>query len=820
MDWERGGMATDRNEAAVELEVLYPLLTQPGQLAIPADAIKPKQYLPPTQLDKSGGKTFGYYPDFSVWLFGCPVAVVEAKDPAVTSETGFREACLYARHLNSRYPTGLNPCRFVLASNGISLLAGYWDQDKPVLELKVEDLGVGTKALDDLISFCGDNVLQTHAHDFSAKSKRSRGVRPFNLVGGQPLLASKKPLNSFAADLSPVLRRYFSSTNQDNIREIAERAYVSSAETTEYDRVLEALLKDRVSPRRDTIVEPIRTTKSGEPLLTKALNEYSESDSRSGQLQIVQGGVGSGKSLFARRYRELLQPDELKQANYWAFIDFGSSPASLQGAEEWLCKEFIKSFERENSLDIYDGNTLKGIFSRKIQQRRAYYEALRGLKNSNDDEVRARASDIATWQDNPFEFAEGIAHYAISTKKNLIVVMDNVDKLDLTNQLLAFQLSLWFMEKTRAFTILQMRDETYERYKNKKPLDTFRAGIAFHIAPPRFIDVIKRRLELGVEYLAAHAAEKQEYTLDNGVRVVLPKGELGNFLHSLYGLLFGQRTNVARVLEALSGRDVRKALEMFVSIVTSGHLSTSALTSAVKGEGQIPITEYHILRILMRTDYRFFSDASGYVSNLFYYDNDWAQPDNFLLIEILYFLAMNRKRVGEIGLEGYYSTRRVCDEVQRIGYDWNDVLKAQNYLLGRQLIIADNFNNVEVTLDDSVKITASGFIHLRVLCERIEYLSGVLPVVPISDDRTSVWIGEQINRESQRGFSTLAEKTRSVETLVTFLKYELAKREKNPFFDRAKSGAGYVVDAMERTVRRYYKLDAILQSDKNQLDLI
>ena len=66
-------MAAGRNEAAVELEVLYPLLTQPGQLAIPADAVEPKQYLPPTQLDKVGGRTSGYFPDFSVWLVGYPV---------------------------------------------------------------------------------------------------------------------------------------------------------------------------------------------------------------------------------------------------------------------------------------------------------------------------------------------------------------------------------------------------------------------------------------------------------------------------------------------------------------------------------------------------------------------------------------------------------------------------------------------------------------------------------------------------------------------------------------------------------------------------
>jgi len=79
--------------------------------------------------------------------------------------------------------------------------------------------------------------------------------------------------------------------------------------------------------------------------------------------------------------------------------------------------------------------------------------------------------------------------------------MDNVDRLELKNQLDAFQLALWFMHKTRSFVILQMRDETYERYKNQPPLDTFRTGITFHITPPRFLDVVKKRLELSLEYL-------------------------------------------------------------------------------------------------------------------------------------------------------------------------------------------------------------------------------------------------------------------------------------------------------------------------------
>ena len=117
-------------------------------------------------------------------------------------------------------------------------------------------------------------------------------------------------------------------------------------------------------------------------------------------------------------------------------------------------------------MDIYDIQALRGIFSRRIQQRRSYYEQMALI--SSADEIRARAEDIAKWQEDPVEYAQGVSQYLVgSLSKTLIVVMDNVDKLDLQNQLDAFQLTLWFMEKSKAFIILQMRDETYERFKNR-----------------------------------------------------------------------------------------------------------------------------------------------------------------------------------------------------------------------------------------------------------------------------------------------------------------------------------------------------------------
>jgi type I site-specific restriction endonuclease len=101
--------AVDATEADVELKVIMPLLTDQNFLAIPAASIKGKAYLAPTALDKSAGKTGGYYPDFSVWELALPVLVVEAKEPEVAVQVGFREASLYARHLNEDYKSGVTP---------------------------------------------------------------------------------------------------------------------------------------------------------------------------------------------------------------------------------------------------------------------------------------------------------------------------------------------------------------------------------------------------------------------------------------------------------------------------------------------------------------------------------------------------------------------------------------------------------------------------------------------------------------------------------------------------------------------------------------
>jgi type I site-specific restriction endonuclease len=135
-----------------------PLLSGTAYLDIPQNCIFTKSYLAPSVLDKSAEKTTGYYPDYSVWMHGFPILIVEAKAPDVSSETGYREASLYARHLNQNYATDLNPCRFIVCTNGRELLFGHWDSS-PILELSVNDLRPGTAEFSKLTESCHSKAL-------------------------------------------------------------------------------------------------------------------------------------------------------------------------------------------------------------------------------------------------------------------------------------------------------------------------------------------------------------------------------------------------------------------------------------------------------------------------------------------------------------------------------------------------------------------------------------------------------------------------------------------------------------------------------------
>jgi len=795
------GAARLVTESDVEQKFVFPLLTAAEWLGIPESAIHTKHYLPPATIDKGAGRRVGYFPDYSVWLDAVPVLIVEAKSPNESFEEGFREAQHYAHEFNKTYRTGINPVAFVLSTNGRTVRFGNWDSSN-VIDVAVADLKLGTAAHAKVKELLGFAALSTAAQRLRAKLRRFTVERPINEIGGNQTLNRRIAYNSFATELAPLIRMFFVSESAERIDEIIERAYVSSEEITKYDQILEIFLRDNIHQIQDPAAREITTTRRSEQLLTPEIRSYAKRLPATGQIQLLIGPVGAGKSLFCQRYYRFLQPDDVRKSCRWAFIDFNDAPDDLANAEKWVCGQFIKSICAEHpSSDLYTEENLRRIFAPDINRSEQMYAKARAL-DPIGWEMRL-ADDLKAWTNDSVKFAKEICRYLIGDARQAVaVVFDNVDKRDRDQQLRVFQIAQWFKAETRTFVVLPLRDETYEQHKNHPPLDAFINAIHFTITPPRFTDVVRKRLELSIAYLAEHAPEKLTYTLPDGKRILYPATKLGEYLKTLYLDIFRSQRRVSWLLEALAGRDVRKSLEMFTRLLMSGHLDERVITGTILGSSSFFISDTLIIKMLMKTDYLYFADDHGFVTNVFYCDPEWSRPSNFLIAEALHFLVMRRKKTGDAGWQGYFRVSMVLSFLNRMGFAPDDTLNGLTYLLAHGLITADHMRKRSLVPTDLVRAHASGFVHLRLLAGRAEYVSSVVPVTFMTDHRVAARLGRMWTINSGLSDIQVRRKQEIVHIFLEYLRDEYQRHcEESPIFENQAVGSRFLLRAVEGSIQ-------------------
>ena len=777
-------------ESDVEQKFIMPLLTHPSFLEIPSRAILTKKSMRGLPFVDKSALPKGYVPDYIVFFNGYPILVIEAKPPEVAVKQAIDEARMYGQVLNQNFPTKINPVAFVMGCNGKDIAVGPMDTNDHKL-FSVTDVVIGSNALAQLKELVGAAALSRIAERIKSSLTARSYITPASLLPNQLFLDRVKP-NALAPYLAPLYEMFFRAEDPEKIQLILDQAYVDTAELREYDLVLHSMLRHI---ERSYDYRTIQTDRHREYTLTPEIGRYEGEAVSGGRLHLIIGSRGAGKSLFIYRFFTHLMPEELKDRAAWCIIDFNRAPSSIDNIETYICDKFVEECQNLQ-FDLYSLEGLNRVFAVEINR---LQRGPLAVITDEAEKQRLLSTELLRLSADKRNFGVQLGRSLTSNAaRPLIVAFDNVDRRESGQQLHIFQAAQWFRRETHAFTLLTLRDVTFERFKDQPPLDAFAQISNFYIRPPRFALVLQKRLRLAIS-VGLQEVAKVEQTTSSGMRFRYNKDQLGTFLLTVYDALFGGDQEVGRIVDALAERDVRDALGMFSRMLSSGHFNADRVISIGTG-GRADIKHDMLIKILMRADYRLYSEEAGFIRNLFTVPSESFSGNLFLVGEILGFFAQ-LTQAGSDRIGGFWRLDELISDMASMGFEEAEVRDSVHRLIKHKMLAYDGEDTEQPTDTDLIKITPSGYIHLRSLPHFIEYLSSVALHSPFGDQSVAKRIADIWGRCFTYPDLGFTQKHQVASELRDYLVREKRRLDAaNPLFKERSREAEGLVSAISTTV--------------------
>jgi energy-coupling factor transporter ATP-binding protein EcfA2 len=602
-------------ESDVEQKIIYPLLVADAAVGLQYESaeIITKGDIRKLSIDKLTKKKI-YYPDYMVVIGGFPLLVIEAKKPDEPDiEEAFREARLYANELNAYFPTGVNPVRKVIATNGLKLLAGSNDSIKPQLVMEVSELVASSQKYHDLFKDFSRNSLEILVNKFNEDLYPGYLSKPRRLVGGRAVQDEEIGHNSFGANIASDLGYIFNPATIEDRIFIAKNGYIPSKRRERFIEPIDRLIR-AAKPPSEINATTIEDTSAPRELVAVLAKQGKLLERK---VILLVGSVGSGKTTFIDYLKEVALPAEVIDRTSWIRINMNESPVSADEIYGWLRREIIEGCK--NNTPQYDFDSLEGIkkvYSVELNRfDKVYKPLLEGTQEYNiklGDKIEELESDLHVSALAYTRFC------ATERGRLLIIVLDNCDKRTLDEQLLMFQAAQWLQKEFRSLVILPLREETYDNHRDHPPLDTALKDLVFRIEPPLFQSVLAKRVQLALRALDGNGGQNMlTYELPNGYTVEYSKNDTSYYLTCILKSIFENDKYVRRIIVGLSARNIRRALEIFLEFCTSGHIAEDEIFKIRQSQGMHTLPLHIVSRVLLRMNRRYYDGDHSHVKNLF-----------------------------------------------------------------------------------------------------------------------------------------------------------------------------------------------------------
>jgi GTPase SAR1 family protein len=537
--------------------------------------------------------------------------------------------------------------------------------------------------------------------------------------------------NEFARDLRPFAKKYFGTIDVSE-NEFMDACYVSQRDYEKAFINFRDIIRDSLTPYFEGFgVQDLVDNEKGGSFGNRIARSLQ--NKKTGEVIVLFGGKGSGKSTFLKKLLYHNPPQYLSKHARVAIADLLDTPENERNISESIWLQIVEKLDIDDVLKG-DRVQLLDLFNDKYQL--AKRQILYGLDESSESYNSKLNLLVKEWLGDKKYVAYRLVDYWKSKHKGCIVVVDNTDQFPHALQDLCFTIAQEIANKLGCLVVISMREERFHSSRIHGTLDAYQNS-GFHIGSPVTQAVFEKRIDYVLRKISEDDFCQEELgDLSSSDKAQCIK-KLFLILKNEFGK--GSRSPLTDFLTACAHGNIRMALELFRDFLKSGYTNVREMVSA-KGVWTLKI--HQVLKPVM-IPYRFFYDESqSSIPNIFQV-REKSNGSHFTGLRILQKLSD-----GIDPLNPFYLSIGELKEYFSENFNMvEDFEKNIDVFLKRDLVESNNRLDSYSIDVDSLKITTYGLYIFNTLSSFFTYLELVSTDTGIFDERCAQEIVSLSNEE-------------------------------------------------------------------------
>lgn len=459
---------------------------------------------------------------------------------------------------------------------------------------------------------------------------------------------------------------------------------------------------------------------------------------RKGELYLLLGGIGSGKTTFLWRYERILAIDFLEKRAFVFHVDFLHAPLDVNKLENYVWNTILEMLrDKYGDEGIEDRKYVKSIFKEKLKN--LDRTGLRGVQKHTEKYEVAISPHLLSWQEDVADYVPKLLRFgSILQGKTAVLFVDNVDQLDSQYQAQIFLLAQRVTRLAGCVTIIALREESYYAPSIQNTFTAYTTH-KFHIASPQFRSMIQNRIEFAIRALEEHP-DKLSGTYLRGQ--TFDTQDICEFLRIVEHSVLQWSRRISRFIECICFGNMRAALQMFTTFLTSGATDVDKMLLIYRRDGMYHVAFHEFLKSVMLQDRAYYKEDQSPILNLFNCTSE-KNSSHFTCLRVLNMLLDRRSESSPEG-RGYVELSRIVGFFADIFDNVRDLSLALDRLVNRQLIEVNTRSTETVSGSSHVRVTAAGWYYRRYLANEFAYLDLVLQDTPLNDESLEKYLRQSV----------------------------------------------------------------------------